>query len=385
MKTLLCAVLLMAACVSHAETGNLNLTSPNGGEVISRSSNLDIFWSSSTVGVSEVYLDLYEENSKTSILVQKFREPDTTTSGLSCPASYHLYKAGSYKVRLVGYASDGSEVSDESDGFFTVTDKDVIDCEPTDKFWGKSETQTFTVSWIDAIPGHRYAIYLYNVSEYIGEGYGFLLATGTVPMVVGSYSFNSPFLTTNMSAYPQYQLSIPVSGTYRVLVIDLETYGRTWSANTVFVFADDVVVHATPRESISVRRGESEWYLKLNVTAAYSSATVSRLNIPFVAWVEDTNTILSISLVDDDIGHKVSPSRMIRRGDKLTGFELPYERNIERGRSTTLFLVVKVMRGQGRFDIALSNYGGGSAEARRHVPLSAHFIWQWGNGATIVP
>lgn len=383
MKKILCAVLILAAYVSYAETG-INLLSPKGGEVISRSANLEILWSLSDQPVSEVYVDHYKNNTKTSILVQKFNNPESSTTGISLPASYILYKPGSYKARLVGYTSDGTRVTVESESFFMVTDKDVITCEPTDKVWGKGEKQTFTVEWTDVTPGRRYAMYLLNVSEHIGDGYGFLLGEGTIPKKTGDYSFNSPFPNKNMSAYPEYHLSVPVSGSYRVLVVDLDTYSRTWSANSIFVFADDVVVEATPREHISLPIGESKWYLKLNATAAYSSATVKQINIPFGAWIEDTNTVLSVALMDE-AGRKVSPSRLISGGENFVSFELSYKKDIKQGRSTTLFLVVKVLGGQGSFDINLGNHSGGSAEGKHRAPLSSHFIWQWGNGATIVP
>ncbi|MEK7646503.1 MAG: hypothetical protein AAB381_02310 [Patescibacteria group bacterium] len=389
MKNLLQSVLVgLMSFVPLAHSGDIIIESPNGGEVIRRNQNLEIFWLNPVPLVNAIFVDRYEDGvvvETSEIPHYVHPRPEEGRMGISVQASYYLHHPGTYKVRIIG-THNSFNVSDESDMTFTVIDDGVVICNPTDTGWARGESQEFTVSWSMMPTGRQYRVYLFNVSEWVGEGYGFVLYEGTTTTESGSLTFTSPYPSTNMSAYPAWELSTPVSGMYRAFVLDLADYGRTWSEDEIFLSAEDVFISATPRPAFTIKEGTDDWYLKLNVDASFSSADVRSLSIPLNVWIEDPDTVLVVTL-EDDSGRRVSLPKIVRFASLYSEFTLatlPRRFTLAQGQSEKLFVVVKVFRGEGKFDIGLNTLGEGSAIGFKRRPLSSHYVHQWGYGATIV-
>jgi hypothetical protein len=382
MKRIISIMLLLGA-FSLTGSAQITIESPQAGDKLPTNGQIFFWWSNSVpLQVSE-YLDRYDNLGilQQSIALEAKGYFFTGVDYYDSVMYGSTFIPGQYRLRLEG-TTIGGQVYEAVSGFFEITPNAVMTCTATTtNDWLKGTSKEFTISWTHFQVGDPYEVIMVLSQDYMGEGYGFMLQSGTIPTEFGSMTFMSPFPTEARSLYPPAP-SIPVDDVYQVMFINEHNFLKAQTDPFNLIMAD-IHVELFQLKDFAAPLGRECEPLAMTIDATYSPEEVTSLTIPIILAGTDTNTEFLCALVQDR--HRISEYARIRITGKEGRAEITtHGFRLQAGEKASIELGCVPLQGSGLFQFGVDREFAIAAAGRHRDHLSVVPRGPWGLWGPVV-
>jgi hypothetical protein len=354
-RTFTFSILLWATLL--VASAQINIISPAPGDALPQNGQVSFWWSNGIPLQVSLWLERLTPDSGEVLETIPLVGKGYTREGVDYMFWDTYYtdrlKVGIYRLTVSGkaHSDDGNIEIYEADRTFRIIPAATMLCEDVGTGDWVSGKRTFRLSWDGLAPGTPYSALLLLTSDYIGEGYGFTLGSGTLTNSSGTIYLEADFPNESQSYYPPAP-SIPVDGTYQVLFWETRTYLRTNSA-PIEVAVSEARVRAIELKPAQALIHDRVLSLGFSVDTTYAASEIRTITLPIVASSEESN-VFRCALYNKD-GVRVSGIKMLRIGDKGYGsVSLTAHVRINRGSKKSFELKCIPMSGSGKTRFAIA-------------------------------
>ena len=259
----------------------------------------------------------------------------------------------------------------------------TLDAETAD--WLPGTMKHFRAEWHNFQAGDPYVIFMTDVFQRFGEGYDFLIKSGTVPTTDGVLEFDANFPTSEDAMNPDYSPT-PLDGRHSAVFYGPNNGAKGWSPNFRLIL-NDVHLEAFGQKPFNARLGDVIWPFAVYVDAQYSPTDILSVELPIVLWADSAELVVHTALFDGD--RQVSSEQVLRPsgGDKGKYAKVTFDThnfNVPKGTYKLLTMKAVAKKGYGMFGFAIDLEIAPHSFGPRGQSLSTAVGWQGGPDVTLV-